>query len=109
MNINGINAFVTGGASGLGEAVTKRLLESGAKSITIADLPTSDGISTAKRLGEEVQFVPVDIRDTDTMTAALDLAEQNGPIHVLVHCAGRGGDRLRILGKDGKASPLDSF
>src|SRR3546814_3455124 len=39
------------------------------------------------------------------MEAAASLA----PLRAVVHCAGRGGDRLRILDKEGVASPLDSF
>jgi len=39
------------------------------------------------------------------MGAASDL----GPLRAVVHCAGRGGDRLRILDREGKASPEDSF
>lgn len=108
MNIDGISVLVTGGASGLGEAVTTRLVAGGAK-VVIADLSESDGEATASRLGEAVSFVQADIRDVDAMSAALDRAEQNGPIRAVIHCAGRGGDRLRILGKDGDPSPLDSF
>ena len=37
--------------------------------------------------------------DTDAVQAALDAAQQNGPLRVVVHCAGRGGDRLRIIDK----------
>lgn len=108
MNIDGISALVTGGASGLGEAVTTRLVAGGAN-VVIADLPGSEGEATASRLGEAVTFVPADIRDADAMSAALDRAEQNGPIRSVVHCAGRGGDRLRILTRDGEPSPIDSF
>jgi NAD(P)-dependent dehydrogenase (short-subunit alcohol dehydrogenase family) len=43
------------------------------------------------------------------MARALDAAEERGPLRAVVHCAGRGGDRLRILGRDGEPSPLDSF
>jgi len=108
MNLSGTSALVTGGASGLGAAVTARLIAAGAR-VVIVDLPGSDGEAAAERFGDAVRFAPADIRDADAMSAALDAAEENGPIRAVVHCAGRGGDRLRILGKDGEPSPMDSF
>jgi NAD(P)-dependent dehydrogenase (short-subunit alcohol dehydrogenase family) len=55
------------------------------------------------------RFVPADVTDTDAVNAALDAAEETGPIRALVHCAGRGGDRMRIIGRDRTPSPLESF
>jgi NAD(P)-dependent dehydrogenase (short-subunit alcohol dehydrogenase family) len=55
------------------------------------------------------RFVPADVTDTDAVNAALDVAEETGPIRALVHCAGRGGDRMRIIGRDRTPSPLESF
>lgn len=100
--------LVTGGASGLGEATAAALVASGAR-VVIADLASSDGETTAKRLGDAATFVPVDITDETTFGPALDAAEAQGPLRGAVHCAGRGGDRLRILDKEGNPSPLDSF
>jgi len=108
MNIDGISALVTGGASGLGLAVARRLIDGGAK-VVIVDLPTSEGEKIAASLGESASFVPADIRDDEALTSALDRAEANGPVRAVVHCAGRGGDRLRILDKDGRPSPMESF
>ncbi|MDJ0455562.1 3-hydroxyacyl-CoA dehydrogenase, partial [Gordonia amicalis] len=33
----------------------------------------------------------------------------HGHLRGVVHCAGRGGDRLRILDRQGAAAPLQSF
>jgi len=100
--------LITGGASGLGLATAKRLLASGAHAV-LFDLPSSDGVDAAKSLGPRAAFVAGDILDEDTVGAALDEAERRGPLRGVVHCAGRGGDRLRILDREGRPAPLDSF
>ncbi|MBO0848563.1 MAG: SDR family NAD(P)-dependent oxidoreductase [Pseudonocardia sp.] len=108
MRIEGISAVVTGGASGLGLASARRLVALGAK-VVLADLEGSPGARAAAELGDAARFVPADVTDPDAFNAALDAAEENGPLRALVHCAGRGGDRLRILGRDRTPGDLDSF
>jgi NAD(P)-dependent dehydrogenase (short-subunit alcohol dehydrogenase family) len=108
MQLFDISALVTGGASGLGEATARALVAAGAR-VTITDLPTSAGEEVAAALGGGTRFVPADITDELTLGAAMDAATERGPLRAVVHCAGRGGDRLRILGKDGEPSPLASF
>lgn len=108
MNIHGISAVVTGGASGLGLASVKRLLDGGAASVTIIDLAVSNGEVVAKELGDRVQFAAADVRSPEEIGAALDLAEQQGPIRVLVHCAGRGGP-VRLVDKEGNPGSLETF
>lgn len=100
--------FVTGGASGLGAATAIALVGAGAR-VVIADLAASDGAATAERLGDAAVFAPVDITDEDSLGPALDAAEKLGPLRGVVHCAGRGGDRLRILNKQGEPNDLESF
>ncbi|KAF0956992.1 SDR family NAD(P)-dependent oxidoreductase [Rhodococcus sp. T7] len=108
MEINGISAVVTGGASGLGLATVRRLLKEGAASVTIADLESSDGKAVAEDLGDRVRFVPADVRDTDAMNQVFDTAEEAGPLRVVVHCAGRGGP-VRLVGKDGAPGSLETY
>ena len=55
-------ALVTGGASGLGGATTRRLAADGAQ-VVIVDLASSPGAALAEELGERVRFVPADVRD----------------------------------------------
>jgi NAD(P)-dependent dehydrogenase (short-subunit alcohol dehydrogenase family) len=43
------------------------------------------------------------------VSAALDVAREMGDLRGVVHCAGRGGDRVRILDRSGAPGPLDSF
>lgn len=108
MHIEGISALVTGGASGLGLATARRLVDAGAK-VVLVDLETSDGQTAAKELGDAASFVAADVTDEVALGAALDAAEANGSLRAVVHCAGRGGDRFRILDKDRNPGSLETF
>jgi NAD(P)-dependent dehydrogenase (short-subunit alcohol dehydrogenase family) len=108
MRIDGISAIVTGGASGLGLATAKELISRGA-SVTIVDLPDSAGTAVAKELGDRAQFAAADITNEEQVQAALDAAGTRGPVRALVHCAGRGGDRTRIIDREHKPGPLETF
>lgn len=74
MNVDGITAVVTGGASGLGLATVRRLLDGGAAGVVIADLSSSDGEAVAKELGDRASFVAADVRNTDEMNAVFAIA-----------------------------------
>ena len=100
--------LVTGGGSGLGAATAAAIVDAGGR-VVIADLPSSDGAATAERLGPAAIFAPADVTDEDSLTEALDATASLGPLRGAVHCAGRGGDRLRILDKAGEPAPLQSF
>jgi len=106
MQLSGVSALVTGGGSGLGYASAAALVARGAR-VVIADLPSSKGSEAAEQLG--ATFVAADILDSAALTSALDAAVAAGPLRAVVHCAGRGGDRLRILDREGNANSLDSF
>lgn len=108
MNVDGITAVVTGGASGLGLATVRRLLDGGAAGVVIADLSSFDGEAVAKELGDRASFVAADVRNTDEMNAVFDSAENVGPLRALVHCAGRGG-AVRLVNKDGSPGSLDTY
>jgi NAD(P)-dependent dehydrogenase (short-subunit alcohol dehydrogenase family) len=107
MKIEGITALVTGGASGLGLATARRLVEAGA-SVVIVDLPSSQGDKVAAELGSKVRFAPADVTSETDMSAACDVAEGLGPLRVLIHCAGRGGP-VRLIEKDGSPGSLAMF
>lgn len=100
-------AVVTGGASGLGLASAKRLVEKGAQ-VVIADLPTSNGAAAADALGPAATFVEADVTSADAMAAVFEAATRRGTLRGLVHCAGRGG-ALRLLERDGSPGSLDAF
>jgi NAD(P)-dependent dehydrogenase (short-subunit alcohol dehydrogenase family) len=108
VRIEGLSALVTGGASGLGLGTARHLVGHGAR-VVLLDLPGSEGDKAAASLGEAARFVPADITDTAAVEAALDAAQENGPLGAVVHCAGRGGDRYRILDSERTPGPLDAF
>lgn len=108
MQLTNNTFLVTGGASGLGAATAAAIVDGGGR-VVIADLPSSDGEATAASLGDAAMFRAVDITDEHSLAEALDSARSHGPLRGAVHCAGRGGDRLRILDKEGDPAPLQSF
>src|SRR3954470_4901064 len=109
MQLDGISALVTGGPSGLGLATARRLVDKGADSVVLLDLPSSPGKQAAADLGNAARFVPADITDEAGVNAALDAAEEAGPLRAVVHCAGRGGDRVRIIDRQRRPGPLETF
>ena len=95
-------ALVTGGASGLGEATTRRLHQSGC-AVVIVDLPSSRGEALAAELGDRVSFSPADVRDEAQVQAAIAVASDLGTLRIVVNCAGIGTPG-RVVGRKG---PLD--
>src|ERR671933_2205075 len=88
MKIEGSGALVAGGASGLGEATARRLVERGAV-VTIADVNAEKGQALAEELG--ARFVACDVREEDQVRAAVSAAaEADGGLRISVCCAGTG-------------------
>ena len=105
MNIAGSGALVAGGASGLGEATTRRLHERGAI-VTIADVNAEKGEALADELG--LRFVACDVREEDQVQAAVEAAaEADGGLRISVCCAGTGWAQ-RTTGSKGP-HPLEPF
>jgi NAD(P)-dependent dehydrogenase (short-subunit alcohol dehydrogenase family) len=108
MDISGASAVVTGAASGIGAAVARQLAARGAK-VVVADLQEDKGRQVAEEIGGG--FVKVDVTRTDDIVAAVEKAEEMGPLRVLVNSAGIGWAQ-RTIGKDGtyeSAHDLDVF
>lgn len=106
MDINGVPAIVTGGASGLGGGTARRLAASGAK-VAIFDLNADLGTALAAELGGH--FVHVDVTDAQAVASAIAEAEAvNGKARILVNCAGI-GPPAKVIDRDGNALPLASF
>jgi len=98
-------ALVTGGASGLGGATTRRLAADGAR-VVILDLASSPGAELAEELGERVRFVPADVRDEASVVAAIDAARSLGELRIVVTCAGV-GTAGRVVGRNGPLALAD--
>jgi NAD(P)-dependent dehydrogenase (short-subunit alcohol dehydrogenase family) len=98
MDINGVSAIVTGGASGLGEATARLLSRRGAR-VVVADLNDADGARLAGDIGGA--FTHTDVTDTDEVVAAVETAREMGPLRVVVNCAGVGW-ATRTIGRDGQ-------
>ncbi len=108
MEINGVSAIVTGGASGIGAATARLLAAKGAK-VVIADLQADKGEALAKEIGGA--FCKVDVTQTEDIMNAIEMAKDMGPLRVLVNSAGIGWAQ-RTVGKGGSydtAANLDAY
>ena len=100
MELNGIAAIVTGGASGLGLATARALAGAGA---LVAALDLKPGTTEPG-----IVAIACDVADAASAEAAVaQAAAAHGPARILVHCAGIVAG-ARIVGREGPA-PLDGF
>ena len=99
IDLDGQHAVVTGGAQGLGFAMARRFVESGA-TVTLWDMDAAL-LETAKAaLGQAATSVVVDVADWDQVEAARNKTEElAAPASILVNSAG-------IAGSNG---PVDSY
>ncbi|WP_439817235.1 SDR family NAD(P)-dependent oxidoreductase [Zavarzinia sp. CC-PAN008] len=88
MDLKGITAIITGGASGLGEATAREFVKHGAK-VVLFDLQKDKGEKLAAELGGV--FCEVNVTDEASVDAGFKRArELAGQERVLVNCAGTG-------------------
>jgi NAD(P)-dependent dehydrogenase (short-subunit alcohol dehydrogenase family) len=107
MRIEGRTFLVTGGASGLGGATARALVEAGGN-VAILDLNAEAGARAAKDLGAKALFVRADVASEADVKGALAAAtERFGGIHGAVNAAGIGVAE-KVLGKAGP-HPLELF
>ena len=91
MDFTGTRAVVTGGASGIGEAVVRRLAAQGAR-VMIADIAPERGGQLAAELsaaGSDVFFCRVDVADAASVEAGIRTAvDRFGGLDILIYNAG---------------------
>lgn len=106
MNINGVAAIVTGGASGLGAATAEMLAKEGAK-VTLFDMNEEAGKAQAEKIGGA--FIKVNVTDTANVVEAIAAAEAKfGVARILVNCAGI-ATGAKTVGKEFAPHPMDQF
>ncbi|MEJ8568563.1 SDR family NAD(P)-dependent oxidoreductase [Elongatibacter sediminis] len=100
MKFNEVKALVTGGASGLGLSVARRIIAGGGR-VVLIDLNDEAGASAVEELGDRACFIHADVTSESAIDMAVGEAEQaNGGLNLAVNCAGIIGAG-RVLGRDG--------
>jgi NAD(P)-dependent dehydrogenase (short-subunit alcohol dehydrogenase family) len=80
-------ALVTGGASGLGEAIVRKLHQNG-YSVAILDMNEERGKALSQELTNTL-YIPVNVTDEKAVEAAIkQTVKAFGPLHVVVNSAG---------------------
>lgn len=108
MDVSGIAAIVTGGASGLGAATAEALIDGGA-AVVILDRDPTSGVAAVERMGDQCFFVRADVTSVDDVAEAVAAATSTGrPLRVAINCAGI-AIGARTLSREGDPADLDAF
>lgn len=108
MQIEKHSFLVTGGASGLGEAVVRAIVTKGGN-VVIADLNASAGQALVDELGDKTRFVRCDITNGDDVQLAVAMAENAfGGLQGSINCAGIVVVQ-KLLDRDNNPADLESF
>ena len=84
-------AVVTGGGSGIGEALAKRFVQEGARFVVVADRDGANAERVAAELGGKGEAAVLDVVDEAATKAMVDgVLERHGPIDLFVANAGYG-------------------
>ena len=103
MDLASAKAVISGGASGLGLATAKYVIEAGGHA-ALLDVNEEEGTKRAEELGERAVFVSTDVSDEDGVRASINnAAEFMDGITLAVNCAGVLIPE-RVLGRAGTAS-----
>jgi NAD(P)-dependent dehydrogenase (short-subunit alcohol dehydrogenase family) len=100
MEMASAKAVITGGASGLGFATAKRIVDAGGQ-VVLLDINSDQGESSAATLGGRAAFLKVDVADEGSVKDIVRQAnELMDGITLAVNCAGI-ATAGRTLGRDG--------
>jgi NAD(P)-dependent dehydrogenase (short-subunit alcohol dehydrogenase family) len=107
MQLAGMVAMITGGASGLGAATARLFSGAGAK-LALCDLNVQAGNALAAELGSNELFVQTDVtKSEDIQNVLTQVQERFGRLHIVVNCAGI-ATAERVIGRQGPL-PLERF
>ncbi len=107
MQLDQVKAVITGGVSGLGLAVARRLVASGAQ-VALLDVNAERAQAALAELGGTAHFFRTDVTSEENVAANLAAAQAAmGGLNAAISCAGILGAG-RVLGKDGPM-PLKNF
>eukprot|EP01017_Pseudomicrothorax_dubius_P023006 TRINITY_DN24736_c0_g1_i2.p1 TRINITY_DN24736_c0_g1~~TRINITY_DN24736_c0_g1_i2.p1 ORF type:complete len:207 (-),score=56.00 TRINITY_DN24736_c0_g1_i2:35-655(-) len=89
MKLEGLVAIVTGGASGLGEAAVRALLDAKAR-VVIADINESQGMLISKSAGDDkCLFIKTDVTNEDNIRELIEKTVSHfGAVHIVLNSAG---------------------
>jgi 3-oxoacyl-[acyl-carrier protein] reductase len=95
-DLTGQTAIVTGGATGIGEAICKRLAEAGAR-LAVADLDKQGADRMAAALPNNSFGVEMDVAHSASVNAAVEeILKRTGRIHIAINNAGIAGKSAPI-------------
>jgi len=107
MQLNKAKALITGGVSGLGFAVARKLVASGGQAVLL-DINDEAGARAVAELGTAIRYIRTDVTSEQAVADAVDSAVAHmGRINVAVNCAGVAGAG-RVLGREAPMA-LDFF
>jgi NAD(P)-dependent dehydrogenase (short-subunit alcohol dehydrogenase family) len=94
--LKGKVSLVTGGGSGIGEAIARSFAEAGS-TVTVVDVNEGPAKEVANSIGGSARAEAVDVSDADAVRQLIDrIMEDHGRLDVAVNNAGIGGDAAPI-------------
>ena len=107
MQLNEVKALITGGVSGLGLAVARKVISNGGQAVLL-DINDEAGAAVEAELGGAVSYIRTDVTSEQGVMDAFKLAvDHMGLVNVAVNCAGIIGAG-RVLGREAPMA-LDFF
>jgi NAD(P)-dependent dehydrogenase (short-subunit alcohol dehydrogenase family) len=107
VDLSTARAVVSGGASGLGYATARRVVDAGGYAVLL-DVNSEQGEASAASLGARARFIQTDVSNEAAVRAAMQAANEfMGGITLAVNCAGI-ATAGRTLGREGPW-PAENF
>ena len=102
MQLASAKAVISGGASGLGLATARCVIDAGGQ-VALLDVNEEQGAASAADLGDRAVFIKTDVTDEQGVRSAIkSAAESMGGVTLAVNCAGV-SIPARVLGREGPA------